>query len=60
MQLQKQARKASRGKPVRTAVVKLESFNPVVRSGFEIASVTTLHNMEGATHVAVTTQRRVG
>lgn len=59
MQLQKQARKAGRGNPVRIQIVNLNKFNPVIKDGIEIASAHTIHNMDGVTHVCVTSQPKV-
>lgn len=52
MQLNKQSRK-QRGNAVRTQVVKLEKFNPVVPKGIEITWAT----LKGE-HVVVRTQPR--
>lgn len=55
MQLNKQNRKAARSEP-RHRFVKIESFNPVVKPGTEIASVSTIHNFGQVTHCLVVTQ----
>lgn len=56
-QLQKQARKA-KNNGERTHIVALKNFNPVMKPGLEITIATTLHNIEGVTHVVVTSRRR--
>jgi len=56
MQLMKQARKAQSGP--RQKIVKLSSFNPVMKPGFEIAAFTTLPNLMGPTHGLVVTQKK--
>ena len=55
MQLKKQARKLSANKPVRTQVVSLTKFNPVVPSNIEITHAT-LH--ASGRHVVITSQPR--
>jgi len=58
MQLNKQNRRAARAasKP-RSKFIKLESFNPVMKPGVQIISVSTVHNLERATHLTITTVR---
>ena len=58
MQLKKVHKKLIRHGSSGVKVIKLEHFNPVVRPGFEITHASFLHNMQGATHVVIHTQRK--
>lgn len=59
MQLQKQARKAQQ--EPKHKLVKLESFNPVMKPGYEIAAFIAPPDSRWPNHCVVTTQqRRVG
>lgn len=61
MQLKKQARKLTRdASQLKPRVINIKSFNPVLKPGLEIISASTLHNLEGVTHLVYTTQIRRG
>lgn len=44
--------------PIKQYTIPLAKFNPLVKEGVEIVIASTVHNFEGATHVAITTQPR--
>lgn len=59
MQLKKLNHKLAYPAPlVRAKFVKIESFNPVMKSGYEIAHFTTVHNFGQVAHGLVVMQPR--